>query len=149
MICEIINPSDPYTLKTDNFVAAGLAIAVLGSGQMGLKSEDGKSTPILFGWDYWLNDNGINSIDSYISDNRLIIIEILNSVMTGGVEERREVELELSLIENEDDRSKFLSERHERCRTSLNNIGLAAWTWAAKLNKAMEGDGNDTISSRQ
>ena len=42
VLYEIINPSDPYTLKADDFKIAAAACLILGDGQYGLESEDGK-----------------------------------------------------------------------------------------------------------
>lgn len=53
MICEIINPSDPSTLETDNFLAAAVGILIVGNGNLGLSTAgedgEGQSSPIMFG----------------------------------------------------------------------------------------------------
>src|ERR1022692_1793104 len=131
MLCEIINPSDPYTLRCENFVAAAAAICVLGSGNMGLESQDHKHrTPILFGWDAWLEENGVGN--GYVVEHRLEIADILDSVMIGSYADRADAEAMLELIP-EDKRSEWLEGRHDRHRSSMNNIGKVCQQWAAKL----------------
>ena len=136
MICEIINPSDAYTLRTDDFKTAAVAIAILGRGQMSLKNIDGEErSPVLFGWDDWLKEQGIEDLGKYIDDHAKEMADILDTVLIGGKTDREEVESTLSLLP-EDQRQKWLEDRHERRRSSMNNIGAASWAWARKLRSA-------------
>jgi len=69
MICEIINPSDPYTLETNDFVAAAVAIAIVGGGTLGLKCDRTQmSSPILCGSDAWFTEKGITDLAAYVED---------------------------------------------------------------------------------
>ncbi len=56
-VFEIINPSDPYTVETDEFAAACLATIALGYGHYGLKEigGEGREMPIFLfgGHDAW------------------------------------------------------------------------------------------------
>lgn len=137
MICEIINPSDPYTLKTEDFVCAAVAIAILGRGNYGLKCfNDGQvtpSTPILFGWDEWFKEQGIDDLTKYIFEHEQAMADILDTVIIGNAKDREEVEATLLLLP-EDEREHWLSQRHHNRRcSSLNDIGKAAKAWAMKL----------------
>ena len=137
MICEIINPSDAYTLRTDDFKTAAVAIAVLGRGQMGLKNIDGEeSSPVLFGWDDWLKEQGIEDLGKYIDEHTKEMADILATVLIGGKADREEVESALALMPDEEARKKWLDDRHDKRRSSMNNIGAAAWAWARKLRSA-------------
>lgn len=135
ILCEIINPSDPYTLRTDDFVAAAMAIAILGDGQLGLRTvDDSQSTPVLFGWPGWMEANGVD--DDYVGRHLDAIIAALDSVMIGNCSDRRDAESFLSKLP-EDKRREWLEERHDRRRSSMNDIGGAAWCLAEHLRSRL------------
>jgi hypothetical protein len=137
MICEIINPSDPYTLRCQNFLVAAVAVAFLGSGNLGLRSEDGEqSTPVLFGWEDWLKDQGIEDEDlgAFAKVHRSEMADILDSVMIGDAKARQDAEAFLAELP-EDKRAAWLAERHDRRRSSANDIGAAAWSLAKRLRR--------------
>lgn len=130
MICEIINPSDKYTLITDDFKLAAVAVAILGNGKYGLKNIDGdESSPVLFGWESWFQEQGIEDLSKYIDDHKTDIAMILDTVLIG---DRSDVENTLPLIA-EDQRQKWLDDRHDRKRSSMNDIGKAAKSIAKAL----------------
>ena len=131
MICRIINPSDPYTLKTDDFVLGAVAVAILGGGKYGLDGPEGRSTPILFGWDEWLAEH-VGDVGEYIAANKAKLADVLDSVMIGPAAHREDVEAMLREIP-EERRAAWLAERQDRHRTSLNDIGTAAYALAARL----------------
>jgi len=47
---EIVNPSDPYTIETDDFAAACVATILLGVGKYALDEKGGekRQMPLLF-----------------------------------------------------------------------------------------------------
>ncbi len=131
MIYEIINPSDAYTMKADDFKVAAVAVALLGNGQYGIKG-----TPILFGWNEFLKEQGIN-LKTFVGERVDEICAALDSVMIGKESDREEAESTLALIP-EDKREAWLSERHERRRSSTNDIGKAAKIMAKYLRENKE-----------
>ena len=131
MIYEITNPSDALTCKSDNFIIAAVAIAILGVGQYGIKNEN-ESSPVLFGWEDWLEKNGIKNLENYIDQNREAIATVLESVMLGSVHERQDLDTMLEIIPK-DKKQKWITERNDRRRSSLNDIETNAHEYASKL----------------
>ena len=125
-VWEIANPSDKYTIKGP-FMACAVAVAVLGNGAYGIEG-----TPVLFGWDGWLKDKGIEDLSAYIDAHKGEIADALDSVLIGSEADRAEVESALALMPAEK-RAAWLNERHDRRRSSMNNIGGRARKLAAML----------------
>lgn len=134
MVCEIINPSDPYTLVADDFLAAAVGVGILGQGSAGLEAPDGRRTPVLFGWDEWLDQQGISDLPAYLSANRIVIAEALETVMIGSRREREEVDSILALIDPSK-HAEYLAARHDRRRSSMNDFRASAMSFAAKLRE--------------
>lgn len=131
-VWEIANPSDKYTIKGP-FMACAIAVAMLGNGAYGI---DG--TPVLFGWDAWLKEKGIEDLSAHIDAHKVEIAAALDSVLIGSKSDRAEVESALALMPAEK-HAAWLAERHDRRRSSMNNIGGRARKLAAMLrapNKA-------------
>ena len=135
MICEIVNPSDAYTLRTDNFVNGAVAVAILGNGQYGLQGENGERSPVLFGWDGWFKENHIDDLSQYVREHANEIADILDTVLIGHEYDRREVESALAKMSAEDGR-QWLEQRHDCRRSSMNDIG----GYAAKLAKSLRAE---------
>lgn len=131
IICEIINPSDAYTLRTDDFQLAAVAIAVLGGGAFGLAEIGGdeKRTPALFGWEEWLDEESID-VEKYLKERGADLADVLDSVLIG--QDRSEAEMTAKNIPPEK-LDKWLADRHDMKRSSMNDIGSAAWDLAARL----------------
>lgn len=139
MIYDISNPSDPYTLKADDFATATAAVLLLGRGHYGLTSEDGTLEVPLFllgGSEAWLEEQGF-TIPGLIDGHELEIAQVLDSVLIGTFGARREVESALAKMSPEDG-EKWLAERHERKRSSMNDIGAQAKAIAKTLRKKVE-----------
>jgi hypothetical protein len=124
MLCKIINPSDAYTLRTDDFTLAGVATAILGDGKLGLSCGELR-TPILFGWPEWLKANSVENMDAYISANYAKLADVLDTVMIGDANTRATIEGALARMPA-DQHEAYLAETHERLRTSMNDIGRHA-----------------------
>lgn len=138
MICEIINPSDPYSLRCENFNCGAVAIALLGCGQLGLHSMNGvEQSPILFGWDDWFKERGIEDLSKFADEHTEEMAEILESVLIGSPRDREELELAISAIP-EERRAEWLAKRHDDKRSSLNDIGGAAASVAQRLRTTAE-----------
>lgn len=122
MICELINPSDPYTIETSDFIVAAVAVAILRNGKIGLKNNNGDKSPIIFGWSDWFEKQGITDIDKYINEHKTQIADVLDSVLIGNEKDRKFVERTLSFLE-EDKRQAWLDTYIDTNRSSLNDIG--------------------------
>ena len=136
MICEIINPSDPYTLETNDFVAAAVAIAIVGGGTLGLKCDRTQmSSPILFGWDAWFTEKGITDLAAYIQDPQKaeIMAQALESVIIGDEVARELYRDTLKLIDDPAKKKEFTKQFFDQKRSSMNDIGKACHDWAKRL----------------
>ena len=135
MICDIINPSDAMTLKADDFEAACVAIAIVGQGQWGIKDVENEdnSSPVLFGWEDWLAKREID-LSQYIKDNRLLLADILDTVMLGTPSGRADLEAMLAEIP-EERREAWIADRNDRRRSSLNDIEGVAHKYAKRLRE--------------
>lgn len=127
-VFDIANPSDAYTIKGP-FMACAIAVAILGNGAYGIKG-----TPVLFGWDDWLKQQGISDLSAHIDANADEIATALESVLIGSGQDREEVESTLSMLP-EEKRSEWLAKRHDNRRSSLNDIGGKAQKIAARLRQ--------------
>lgn len=136
MICEIINPSDPYTLETDNFLAAAVGIGLVGNGKLGLSCENPlRRTPILFGWDAWFKNQGIDDLGKWLEANSLEVAKALESVQIGNVADRQRDADAMKFIDDPKKREAFRAQQHNKRRSSLNDIGRACWQTAKALRK--------------
>lgn len=134
MLYELINPSDAYTFRAPSIEVAGVCAAFLstayGARQLGGNSTE--TTPILLGWNEWLEDRGIN--DAWIDSHASEISEAYASFMIGDYAQRSEIESLLQMVP-EEQRQKWLNERQEKKRSSLNKIGERAYQLAAHFKK--------------
>lgn len=134
---ELINPSDPYTFKAPNIEIAGVCACLLSTGfgarQVDPPPPDDETTPILFGWNEWLKDRGIDN--AYIDAHREEIADAFDSFLIGDIRKRKDVEEMLALIPAEK-QQEWKESRQERHRTSLNQIGEAAYRYAKKFREA-------------
>lgn len=130
MIYEIINMSDALTLKSDDLVIAGVAIAILGGGNYGLSDEnDEPVTPVIFGWDQWFEKNNINDLSQFIKDHRPQIADVLDTVLLGSVDDRKK--FDETLLKDKE----FIKKRNDKMRSSLNDIESNAHRLAAAMRK--------------
>jgi len=127
---ELCNPSDPYTFYAPTVEVAGVAACLLSTG-FGAVSIDGEErTPILFGWDEWLTEKGID--ETWFKTHALEIADALDSFMIGDAARRADVDSMLELLPPEK-RNQWVAERQERRRSSLNKIGERAYELAQKF----------------
>lgn len=130
-IYEIFNPSDAYTMECDDFKVAAVAVAILGRGQYGIKGS-----PLLFGWDAFFEEQGIK-LDAFIAKNLEAIATALDSVLIGN-ETDREITMKAVALMPEVDRENFLACRHDKLRSSINNIGDNAKAIAKSLRDKLQ-----------
>lgn len=129
---ELINPSDDYTFRAPSLEVAGACAVLLSSG-FGARCLDGDSeetTPILFGWNEWLQDRGMNKawFDAHVQQ----IADAFDSFLIGGQNEREDVESMLALLDD-DKRERWRADRQDRHRSSINQIGERAYDYAKNL----------------
>lgn len=138
MIYEIINPSDAYTLKSDDPAIAAVACMILGSGAYGLTDEKGVTACPIFLFcgvpDEWMRATYNVSIDELLAGRLLEIAAVLESVMIGNFGERADAESAIARM-NATDAAAFLAERHDRRRSSMNDIGARAAALAERLRE--------------
>lgn len=137
VVAEIVNPSDKYTIKGTPIILcyAGL---FLGEGQYALNTRDGETVlPLmLFGGDpkkFILDEFG-EDFDEYLAAHYTDVADCLDSVMIGGFNAREDAEKALEGM-NPEEREKWLAERHDKRRSSMNDIGGYARKLAAAFRK--------------
>lgn len=134
-VYELINMSDQYTFNAPNIEVAG-ACACLLSTSFGAKDiATGEQSPVLFGWNEWLADRGIDQ--QWVDAHRLELADAFDSFLIGSASDRADVEEMLALIPPEK-QQQWKDSRQDRHRTSLNPIGEAAYQYAARFRKAAE-----------
>ena len=139
MILEITNPSDRYTIETDDWQTACVANLVLGQGQYGLQeldgnfqeAEEGHFMPIFIfgGSEEWAQEEFGIGIDELVDAERPGLADCLDSIVVG---DRSNYLLTLGDKEGEEAEVFWLT-WHEQHRSSTNNIGGYAKEIAAKL----------------
>lgn len=139
MLWEVMNMSDYYTIKSDDFAAACGACLLLGNGNYGLVpiSEDAAEMPIfLFSpvdrIDRWLSENKIADSCDALFSRREEIAAALDTVVIG---DRGEYETELAKINDSGATLEFKSLWHKKHRTSANDIGKRAVSLAEAMRK--------------
>lgn len=135
-IFEISNPSDPYTLKTDRWDLACLAALCLGSGRYGLDEHSGERKMPIFllgGSEEWVKQEFGVSMDDFFAERvGHDLADVLDSVMIGSPQDRESTEDAVSRMSPED-AAEWLKTRHDRKRSSMNDIG----GYAAHLAKSV------------
>lgn len=134
ILYELINPSDPYTFYAPSIEVAGVTAAMLSTG-FGAKpvEGEGESSPVLFGWDDWMKNKGINA--EWIEEHQTEIIDALESFLIGNANSRADVESMLAELP-EEKRAAWRLERQNRHRTGMNQIGEGAYKMAQRLRQS-------------
>jgi len=144
MLFELVNPSDPYTFKTDDSKVAEVVALLVGNGKMGLTDEKGEKydTMILF-----LNEEqtethltetfGEGGLAGFVDANLKAVADALDSVMSFGFTERRTFELAMEAIETEERREEYRAKVHDKNRSSMNDFGTYAWKMAKQLRESI------------
>jgi hypothetical protein len=146
VIFEIINPSDQYTLKHDDFAVCCAACLLLGHGKYALTQLDAAAdaAPLelplfLFDGDAavpWFREKFGAGLGEFIKANLLRIADCLDTVVIGGPETRAAYERGLELIDDPAKRQIWRDEWLDERRSSMNNIGRSATLNANHLRQA-------------
>ena len=136
-IYELINPSDPYTFEAPNIEVAGAAVVLLSTnfGAVRVGDDVDERTPMLFGWDDWLAERGIDT--DWVDDRAEEIADALDSFLIGSLSARQDV---LDMLDElpEENRQSWRDRRQDRHRSSMNQIGEAAYQTAMSLRAELE-----------
>jgi len=134
---SIINPSDAYTIKSDSRAVACMACLLVGGGQYGLESKEGDTGLPLFTFggdpETWFKKEFEIDIHTFIEENRERIADCLDSILIGGIGERKGIEAVLAAISNPEERERAWVAYQDKKRSSMNDIG----TYARDLAKAI------------
>ena len=116
-IYTISNPSDPYTIESDNEFVACYAVLL----PYGLSTEKDNIMPILLfgGFEEWLMKAfGSKSIpNEWVLENREAIIKALESVLIGSPRDRKELNSALALMPDTDAREQYKQQWMDRRRS--------------------------------
>lgn len=135
---ELINPSDPYTFRAASREAAVLAAISLATGfgvqEIGSEWSAGPFVLCAAGEfaQWWQAEFG-SDWKAWQKSHRREIVEALESFAIGNANTRLDYEAALAAIDDPEKREAFRLDRHDRRRTSTNNIGRAAWNLANML----------------
>lgn len=133
MILEIINPSDKYTIESEDWDVACVTGLILGKGQYGLREIDGDHEMPLFlfgGLEEWVEEEFGKPLEDFMASvDKIEIANCLNGILIG---DRGDYMHGLG-DKTGDEASAFWEEWHDRKRSSLNDIGAYARNYAAKL----------------
>jgi hypothetical protein len=138
MIYEIVNPSDAYTLETNNFMAASIACCLLGSGKYALRDEAGNTVTPFFmfgGLDEWFVEQFGQPFEKCLDVTEPgVLAEVMDSVLIGSISSRAEYQLAIKSM-SPDERDAFTLARHDLRRSSMNDIGGRARDFAKQLRE--------------
>ena len=137
MLWEVMNMSDRYTIESDDFESASLAVLLLGRGAYSLIpiTQDAPEMPLFIfgGASDWFEKQFGRNLDESLAANRTKIADALDSVLIGG----RERMLEIINTVPPDQRNEQRLKWHDIERSSLNDIGRRAWRMAARLRASV------------
>jgi hypothetical protein len=142
MLFNIINPSDPYTMRAVDLEVAAVAVCVLGEGKYGLDEIGGDRSGhvpvfLLGGHDEWFTKQfGRNFADTlnHVAGNRLDeLVKALASVHIGTPADKVAFDERAAQCESPEAVMDLLHELHDAKRTSTNDIGRRAWSMAQAL----------------
>lgn len=135
MICEIVNPSDPYTIEHDDPIVIAAAVCLLGEGHYAARDKEGTQVCPLFvfgGFEKWWASKGVGEFGAWIEANRPPLTKAFASVTIGSIRDAEEVKSALAGM-SETDGLEWLAKRHDARRSSLNDIGGRARQFAERL----------------
>jgi hypothetical protein len=129
--------SDAYTFYATSLDVAGVAAVILSQSYGAKDVETNEKTPILFGWNEWLDERGIN--DAWIESHYAELADVFDSFAIGSVEARKDFDRAMELIDDPAKREQFRNERQERQRSSVSQIGERAYAIAKAFRAKLQG----------
>lgn len=138
---NLINPSDPYTFRTEDQETAALAVFCLGPayGAENLSGTGSGDVPVLLFSDpkVWYQEQFGRTPDEGLEAKKPAVIRALKSFILGNERDRKRYEAAMACIREPERREVFVREWRDG-RTSMNNIGLRAEKMAEALEKQRE-----------
>src|SRR5690348_14024046 len=108
MIYTIVPPVDEYTIETDNFLHACLAVCVLGQGGFAMEDEKGMEVMPLFlfgGYDEWfIEHHGGKVADLLKKVGPACIANVLKTIVIGNAFDREEYQRGVAEFQKSGDR---------------------------------------------
>lgn len=142
MLFNIINPSDPYTMRAIDLEVAAVAVCVLGEGKYALEEISGDRSgqvPIflLGGHDEWFTrqfGRDFAASLNHVAGNRLEeLVKALSSVHIGTPADKAAFDERAAQCPDPEAVVELLHELHDAKRSSMNDIGRRAWSMAQAL----------------
>ncbi len=134
MLFDIINMSDPYTVRADDLKTLAVAILYLGEGQYAAEQLDApegqtpKEVPLLMFGDpsVWTQKEfGLSLEEVVASVEATKLADVLDSVLIGRAESRVEYEAAIAAM-SPVEAEIYSAKWHDGRRSSLNDIGKRA-----------------------
>ncbi len=148
MLFEIINPSNPYTLRADDFRVACIACSLIGAGAYALRevkdpqesdhASERLDMPIFLigGHDKWFfhqfGQTFEQALASVVENECAALITCLESTLSGSPTDRALFETEIAALPASD-HVAYHARWHEEHQTSLNDLREVALCYAEKL----------------
>jgi len=134
---EIINPSDPVTIRAESLETVAVAAMALGHGMYAVEEIDGEGRKVPFfmmgGHEEWCQEQFGKSTEQVVADvDRQALADVLDSAVCGSVSNRLGYDKVASKLSGQE-LLDWREEYHDREVSSLNNICKAAWALADHL----------------
>ena len=133
---EIVNMSDPYTIRGD-FELVSLAIGILGKGKYaGMEIDGDRRIPLFIfgGTDQWFMEQfGVSFDNSFLRVDKNALADVFDSVVIGSADDRQEFEAIIHGFSTDSACKAFRLERHEKMLSSMNDIASYAYSIADSL----------------
>lgn len=142
MLFNIINPSDPYTMRAPDLEVAAVAICLLGEGKYGLEQIGGDRSAqvpmfLIDGHDEWFTkqfERDFNAtVDHVIATRADELVKALHSVFIGTPAAKLAFDELAKNCPDDESYATLLLQTHDAKRTSLNDIGRRAWALAQSV----------------
>jgi hypothetical protein len=139
---NIINPSDPYTMRAVDLEVAAVAVGVLGVGQYGLEEIGGDRSGVVpmfisGGHDEWYTKqfgrNFSDTLNHVLNHRHDELVKALASVHLGTPADKAAFDERAARCADPEAVVELLHELHDAKRTSDNDIGRRAWQMAQAL----------------
>lgn len=117
---RLINPCDAYTFFAPSIEVAGVCVAMMATQFGAENTVTGEGTPVMFGWDQWIEERGLTNewCDEHIHE----LIACYETFILSTPESRIRIEENLSGLDPESRRSAIV-DHNESARSSMTNIG--------------------------
>ncbi|ANP79293.1 hypothetical protein A134_23045 [Vibrio crassostreae 9CS106] len=144
-IWDVINPSDPVTIKGNDHLTVAVAVCLLGKGHYGAEAiprgESSLSVPLfLFGnIDDWFVDNFDKTFEECLESADMVeVSKVLDSAAIGNCSIRIGYDKIMARLVSKEERDSWREEFHDKERSSTNNICGRAWSLAELLRTKEE-----------